>query len=141
MAQKKHFSIGGMEFKIEELCIAQDEHLSAIFAELDITGLLDMNVEPFLKKISEKKLLRRLLAIILIPVNSEFDEEKIEEIEGQTVKIKNSQVEAIVQDFLLRNASWLKKARSFLEKQKPQIEKTIQQKAAYLQTKKLNTQN
>jgi hypothetical protein len=111
---EKQFEIGNKKFYVEELRIDQDELLTDIISELEIGQLMDMKVEKLFKAIASKKLLRRFLAILLIPVNSEFDEKKISEIEQVVKKMKNSQVIEVLQDFLSKNKDSLNKLTDFL---------------------------
>jgi hypothetical protein len=112
--QKKQFKIGTKKYFVDELDITQDELLTDIISELEIGQLMDMKVEKIFKAIASKKLLRRFLAILLIPVNSEFDEKKISAVEQDVKKMKNSQAIEVLQDFLSKNKESLNKLKDFL---------------------------
>jgi len=114
MGPDKRFTIDGKEFFVQELCIAQDELLAELLSHFDLARLMDLDTQEFLQRVAEKKLLRRFLAILLIPVNGEFDEDKIPEIEEHTKKAPTGTALEVARDFLSKNENWLGYLRSSL---------------------------
>lgn len=99
-----------MQYYVGELTVGQDELVAGILGEaglgdVAITGILPANL--LLTKLSEKKLLRRFLAVVAIPAGAEFDEDKIPELEPLMAKMKSTQMVEVVETFLAENAGWV----------------------------------
>jgi len=115
---EKRFKVKDTEFIVDELTIEQDELIAQILEEIGISDVLDfggLNVEKILQGLHQKKLLRRFMALILVPVNAEFDESRIDEIAGILAKMKSSDMLAALEEFSKKNESWVKKLVSFFK--------------------------
>ncbi len=103
MPKIKIHEIDGVRYHVAPLCQAQEDILVEIFGEIGILDLsirgylaksneLDLPVDDVLKNLGRKRLIPRLLATLLVPVNEKFDESKLPETEkimaGQSVALK-----------------------------------------------------
>jgi len=105
----KRYTIGEKEFEVPELCIAQDQALVQLLTECGVTDLANIDVARLLRAVGEQKKLQRFFALILVPVNAEFDEAKIDEIELLAAKMKNTTAFEVAEDFFDKNrAFWSK---------------------------------
>ncbi len=106
MAEQKQFKISGKTFYTQELTIEQDELIAGVLQEVGIDSITDIRnvrLDNLLGAIREKRLLRRALSILLIPVNEVFDENNVDAVSELVKKATNTQVKAVLQDFLAKN--------------------------------------
>jgi hypothetical protein len=124
----KSYKINDKHYMLaDEPTIAQDELFAGIISDagLGMTALTgQIHVDTFLSSVSKNKLLRRLLAIILVPMNQEFDETSIEAMEAVAAKMKTTPAMEAIKSFFGQNRSWIEKLKGFskqlLEPENPQ---------------------
>ncbi len=111
MEEGKEFRIGGKKYRTQELTIEQDELLmdvlKDVLKDINLDKMIDTDVTVIFRAIAQKRLLRRALSIILIPVNSEFSAKKLKEVEHDMAKCSNSIALEALKDFLQLNAGWV----------------------------------
>lgn len=99
---KKTYQIGNKEFYQEELTLGQDIQLTELLQETSLeqySNIDNMNVAQLIKLISKENLITKFLRIILLNNDGKVLEDK------DALKIKNSLLELIINDFFSLNPS------------------------------------
>mgnify|MGYP000895635158 CR=1 FL=1 len=99
---KKTYQIGNKSFYQEELTLGQDIQLTELIQETSLeefSNVDTMNVAELIKLISKDKLITKFLRIILQSNSGNQLEDE------DALKIKNSQLELIINDFFSLNPS------------------------------------
>jgi len=113
----KTYTIAGTEYVVKELTFAQDEVLLEVMAAsglLDIDSLHELPIGELIMKLSAQKLLRKFFAVLIVPKDGEYEEEKLEEMMAVIGKATNPQLEGIYKDFLSSNGAFLKRLRGYM---------------------------
>jgi len=116
---KRTYQLGDTTYYVPPLCLAQDEILLGILGEAGIADMelgedLTLDLNDLLKRLAQKRLLRRFLGTILVPVNEKFDESKLPEMEKIAGQLDNLQILEIIEDFLSVNGKFFKLLNTFL---------------------------
>lgn len=110
MSELKIYELGGKKYHVPMICQAQEEILLGILAEVGILEVVsdfllarnenaDIDFDRILRNLSQKRLLTRFMATLLVPVNEEFEEKRIEAIMKLVAKADPFLKFDVVQDF------------------------------------------
>lgn len=113
---RKTYKIGDKEFFTAELTLAQDEQVFDLLKEIGVADFFDVgvfNTKKMLGALGQNKKMREFLATILIPVNAEYDETKLDEMRVVAGKLTNAQIIEVCEDFFGYNRSSFQKFESY----------------------------
>lgn len=123
MGQKKkepgRYAIAGKEYQVGRLTFDQKVLIFDVLAAAGLEDALDMSISRIIRRLAAEKLIHRLLAIVLEPVNGEFTEAQIEELIPEIGKLRDDDVvEGIITDFLHVNEKFISTLKRYGEKLK-----------------------
>ena len=78
--------------------------------------LKEVDLDGLLFQLSQKKILRRLLGCVLVPVNAVFDEDKLEEMMKVAGKLEAEAKIDVAIDFFFVNKKYFDKLKSMMRR-------------------------
>ena len=101
----KRYEIGGKVFTQDELVLSQEEALADLLGPL-MQGKGDITAQGLVEQLLQKKMLRKALALVLVPDGESVESRDVEGIEAHLgPHLKLSQQAEVIKDFFDCNAS------------------------------------